>query len=68
LQKSQFRLFFTLPAPDPRGVMGQRNKQRGLAMNRRERKSWSRTIAEGVAMIAVVLLIGLVAHAAHLLR
>ena len=37
-------------------------------MTRRERKSWSRTIAEGVAMIAVVLLVGLVAHAAHLLR
>jgi hypothetical protein len=37
-------------------------------MNRHERKSWSRTIAEGVLMIAVVLLIGLVAHAAHLLR
>jgi|CXWL01.1.fsa_nt_gi hypothetical protein len=32
------------------------------------RKSWGRTIAEGVVMIAAVLLIGLVAHAAHLIR
>ncbi len=32
------------------------------------RKTWSRTIVEGVAMIGVVLLVGLVAHAAHLLR
>lgn len=34
----------------------------------RRRKSWTRTIAEGLGMIVVVLLIGLVAHAAHLLR
>jgi len=32
------------------------------------RKSWGRTISEGVIMIAVVLLIGLVAHAAHFIR
>jgi hypothetical protein len=32
------------------------------------RKSWGRTIGEGVIMIAVVLLIGLVAHAAHFIR
>jgi len=32
------------------------------------RKSWGRTITEGVIMIAVVLLIGLVAQAAHLIR
>lgn len=37
-------------------------------MNARGRKSWGRTIAEGVAMILAVLLIGLVAHAAHLIR
>jgi hypothetical protein len=35
---------------------------------RNSRKSWSRTIAEGVVMIGIVLLIGLVAHASHLLR
>ena len=34
----------------------------------RTRKSWGRTIFEGVAMIAAVLLIGLVAHASHLIR
>ena len=32
------------------------------------RKSWGRTITEGVTMIAMVLLIGLVAHAAHFIR
>jgi len=32
------------------------------------RKSWGRIITEGVVMIAMVLLIGLVAHAAHLIR
>lgn len=35
---------------------------------RRSRKSWRRTIAEGVAMIVAVLAVALVAHAAHLLR
>jgi hypothetical protein len=46
--------------------MGIKEKPQGAVMNRR--KSWTRTIAEGLAMIAAVLLIGLVAHAAHLLR
>jgi len=35
---------------------------------KRNPNSWTRTIIEGVAMIAAVLLVGLVAHAAYLLR
>ena len=52
----------------PPGCHVPKEKQQGAVMNKRGRKSWSRTIVEGIVMIAAVLLIGLVAHAAHLLR
>jgi len=34
----------------------------------RRRKSWRRTTGEGTVMVVLVLLLGLVAHAAQLIR
>jgi hypothetical protein len=67
LQKSQFCPLSSPPPPDPDGGMVE--PEQGWAMkNNMKRKSWGRTILEFVAVIAAVLLVGVVAHGAHLLR